>query len=154
MAKTFRAVAVSTLSNNGQTTPKYNKPVTLNINYDPQGLSVELISGTDPAPGSLACSRQGVSAASSSSTATRLIDHAIAHPGDITTLPTVASAPLFLPLPLLLSSGERSRPGSFATPVDRRSISIEKRGRSSPSLSYFFPSFFSILFTSRCLSLR
>lgn len=47
MAKTFRAVAVSALSNNGQSTPKYNKPVTLNINYDPQGLSIELVSGTD-----------------------------------------------------------------------------------------------------------
>jgi hypothetical protein len=46
MAKTFRAVAVSTLSNNGHSTPKYNKPITLNINYDPQGLSVELVSGT------------------------------------------------------------------------------------------------------------
>lgn len=46
MAKTFRAVTVSTLSNNGQSTPKYSKPVALNINYDPQGLSVELISGT------------------------------------------------------------------------------------------------------------
>lgn len=46
MAKTFRAVTVSTLSNNGQSAPKYNKPVALNINYDPQGLSVELISGT------------------------------------------------------------------------------------------------------------
>ncbi|KAL6260958.1 hypothetical protein P5V15_008486 [Pogonomyrmex californicus] len=45
MAKTFRAVTVSTLSNNGQTTPKYNKPVALSINYDPQGLSIELISG-------------------------------------------------------------------------------------------------------------
>ncbi|XP_018394170.1 PREDICTED: histone-arginine methyltransferase CARMER isoform X1 [Cyphomyrmex costatus] len=44
MAKTFRAVTVSTLSNNGQSTPKYNKPVALNINYDPQGLSVELVS--------------------------------------------------------------------------------------------------------------
>ncbi|KYN27723.1 Histone-arginine methyltransferase CARMER [Trachymyrmex cornetzi] len=43
MAKTFR-VTVSTLSNNGQSTPKYNKPVALNINYDPQGLSVELVS--------------------------------------------------------------------------------------------------------------
>lgn len=47
MAKTFRAVTVSTLSNNGQSTPKYNKPVALNINYDPQGLSVELVSGTN-----------------------------------------------------------------------------------------------------------
>jgi hypothetical protein len=45
MAKTFRMVAVSTLSNNGQSMPKYCKPVTLNINYDPQGLSIELIPG-------------------------------------------------------------------------------------------------------------
>ncbi|XP_017793432.1 PREDICTED: histone-arginine methyltransferase CARMER isoform X1 [Habropoda laboriosa] len=47
MAKVFRAVTVSTLSNNGQSTAKFNKPVTLNINYDPQGLSVEFLAG-DP----------------------------------------------------------------------------------------------------------
>lgn len=47
MAKVFRAVTVSTLSNNGQSTAKYNKPVTLNINYDPQGLSVEFLAGID-----------------------------------------------------------------------------------------------------------
>ncbi|XP_017760797.1 PREDICTED: histone-arginine methyltransferase CARMER isoform X4 [Eufriesea mexicana] len=43
MAKMFRAVTVSTLSNNGQSAAKFNKPVTLNINYDPQGLSVEFL---------------------------------------------------------------------------------------------------------------
>ena len=48
MAKVFRAVTVSTLSNNGQSTAKFNKPVTLNINYDPQGLSVEFLAGTGP----------------------------------------------------------------------------------------------------------
>jgi len=90
MAKTFRAVTVSTLSNNGQSTPKYNKPVALNINYDPQGLSVELVSGTDAAiPAVRAPAALSSDDAVNGDAADRSRDRA--RPGrDITTL-TVAS---------------------------------------------------------------
>lgn len=122
MAKTFRAVEVSTLSNNGQSTPKYNKPVTLNINYDPQGLSVELVSGTDAASGGIR-GRGGRFLGFDGphrSSATRLIDHAIAaHPGDITTL-TASRRLLFFLAPLL---GEIA-PSRFAAAVDRRPTSL------------------------------
>lgn len=157
MAKTFRAVEVSTLSNNGQSTPKYNKPVMLNINYDPQGLSVELVSGTDAARDPRARGRfLGVDGPHRLS-ATRLIDHAIAaHPGDITTLtvdcffsrPSAGRdrAQPFRghgrsPTDVALGSGDRER-----SPVETRKMLLTR----VLVFSFFSLSFFS-LFIFHCL---
>lgn len=114
MAKTFRAVTVTTLSNNGQSTPKYNKPVTLNINYDPQGLSVELVSGKGARR--YAVLPQRGRSTTTRPTATRLIDHATDRdPGNITTLRVASNSrrfsalacPNFLDASLFLSRFSR-----------------------------------------------
>lgn len=156
MAKTFRAVEVSTLSNNGQSTPKYNKPVTLNINYDPQGLSVELVSGTDAARdlgrASGSFSRRRQPAPSLGDAADRSRDRA-AHPGDITALILSRRPPLFS-----APSAGRDRARAVSRPrsiADRRRSRVIGKGRWSRRertrvlvLSFFSLSFFFII----CLS--
>lgn len=87
MAKTFRAVTVTTLSNNGQSTPKYNKPVMLSINYDPQGLSIELVSGKGTRRYAVLLHCTVTFDGNAADGATRLIDHATDRDsGNITTL--------------------------------------------------------------------
>lgn len=43
MSNTFRAVTVSTVDNDGGLTPRFNFPTSVNVDYDPQGLSVKVI---------------------------------------------------------------------------------------------------------------
>ncbi|CAH1640810.1 unnamed protein product [Spodoptera littoralis] len=43
MANTFRAVTVSTVSGEGALTARFNFPTNVNVDYDPQGLSVKVI---------------------------------------------------------------------------------------------------------------
>ncbi|KAM3955831.1 arginine methyltransferase 4 [Aphomia sociella] len=43
MANTFRGVSVSAVNNDGTQTPRFNFPTNVNVDYDPQGLSVKVI---------------------------------------------------------------------------------------------------------------
>lgn len=43
MANTFRSVVVSNVNNDGGLTPRFNFPTNVNVDYDPQGLSVKVL---------------------------------------------------------------------------------------------------------------
>lgn len=45
MAKTFNFVTVSRVAKTGELSPKFDFPVTLVVDYDPQGLSIKLRRG-------------------------------------------------------------------------------------------------------------